>query len=249
VLPPEVEAQDVEYCLRESDWFIKGLLYSKAADPDRVTWMSAPANIQRAESKIYQLSVAQSLGLRVPDTLVSNDPEEIRSFCSGKGGEVVAKPLRLGYFDYGDRQTSVFTSRVSPDDLVEDVPLRMAPVIYQELLPKLFDIRVTVVGQRLFAAAIDSQRVPSAALDWRRTDSEDLPHYTHGLPAPVQEACLKYVAALGLNYGALDFVLTPQNEYVFLEINPNGQWIWLEDKLKLPISDAVANWLFANSES
>lgn len=247
LLPPEVAAQDAEYCLRESEWLLKGGLYSKGALARPVEWMSHPAKIQQAESKIYQLSVARSLGLAVPDTLISNDPERVRRFFREKSGEVVAKPLRLGYFDYGNRQTGVFTSRVAPDDLAEDAPLRMAPVIYQELVPKLFDIRVTVVGQKVFAAAIDSQSEPSAALDWRRTDNENLPHYAHDLPALVREACLSYMAALGLNFGALDFVLTPRNEYVFLEVNPNGQWVWIEEKLGFPISEAIATWLLDRS--
>jgi len=247
VMPPEVAAPDVEYCLRESEWFLKGGVYSRGALARSVEWMSHPVNIQHAESKIYQLSVARSLGLAVPDTLISNDPERIKGFFKKKEGEIVAKPLRLGYFDYGDRQTGVFTNRVSADDLVEDEPLRMAPVIYQELLTKLFDIRVTVVGQQVFAAAIDSQSEPSAALDWRRTDNENLPHYAHDLPASVQDACLSYMAALGLNFGALDFVLTPRNEYVFLEVNPNGQWVWIEEKLGFPISEAIATWLLDKS--
>jgi glutathione synthase/RimK-type ligase-like ATP-grasp enzyme len=247
LLPREIATQDAEYCLRESEWFLKGALYSRTSLARPVEWMSHPAKIQMAESKIYQLSVARSLGLTVPDTLISNDPKRVRSFFKEKGGEVVAKPLRLGYFDYGDRQTGVFTSRVAPDDLEEDTPLGMAPVIYQELLPKLFDIRVTVVGRRVFAAAIDSQSEPTAALDWRRTENKDLPHYAHDLPAQVRDACLNYTAALGLSFGAIDFVLTPRNEYVFLEVNPNGQWVWIEEKLGFPITEAIATWLLDGS--
>jgi glutathione synthase/RimK-type ligase-like ATP-grasp enzyme len=247
VLPQDVAAQDAEYCLRESEWFLKGALYSRASSDRPVKWMSHPAKIQMAESKIYQLSVARSLGLAVPDTLISNDPRRVRGFFEKKGGEIVAKPLRLGYFDYGDRQAAVFTSRVVPDDLKDDASLRMAPVIYQELLPKLFDIRITVVGRKVFAAAIDSQSDPAAALDWRRTENENLPHYDHALPVQVRDACLNYMEALGLEFGALDFVLTPRNDYVFLEVNPNGQWVWIEEKLGLPITEAIASWLLDGS--
>lgn len=246
-LSSEMAAHDAEYCLRESEWLLKGALYSRDALARPVEWMSHPSKIRMAESKIYQLSVARSLGLAVPDTLVSNDPERVREFFREKGGEVVAKALRLGYFDYGDRQTGVFTTRVVPSDLEEDAPLRMAPVIYQELLPKLFDVRVTVVGRQIFAAAIDSQSDAAAALDWRKTENEDLPHHAHDLPASVREACLRYMAALGLNFGALDFVLTPRNEYVFLEVNPNGQWVWIEDKLGFPVTEAIARWLLDRS--
>jgi glutathione synthase/RimK-type ligase-like ATP-grasp enzyme len=203
--------------------------------------------VQAAESKIYQLSVARSLGLRIPDTLVSNNPSEVRPFFDEHGAEVIAKPLRLGYFDYGDRQTGVFTNRVEPSHLEDGLAIRLAPVIYQPLIPKLSDVRVTVVGRQLFAVAIDSQSDPAASVDWRRTDNEDLPHSSHALPPRLEELCLAYVSALGLHYGAIDLVLTPDGEYVFLEINPNGQWVWMEEKLGLPISGAVASWLFRHS--
>ena len=246
-MPEELEEAHAEYCLRESEWFIRGAVYSRELASPRVAWMSHPAKIQAAESKVYQLCVARSLGLQVPDTLVSNNPSEVRKFFDEERGEVVAKPLRLGYLDYGDRQTGIFTNRVSPGELEDDPPIRLAPVIYQQLIPKLYDVRVTVVGGRLFAVAIDSQSDPAASVDWRRTDNPDLPHSVHKLPPRLEETCLEYVAALGLKYGAIDLVLTPEGEYVFLEVNPNGQWVWVEDKLGLPVSESIASWLFTHS--
>lgn len=133
-------------------------------------------------------------------------------------------------------------------DLADGVSLKLAPVIYQELVPKRFDIRVTVVHQDLFAVAIDSQKLEAAAIDWRRADTDTLEHYTHTLPSDVAEACLMLMKVLGLNYGAIDLVLTPDDKYLFLEINPNGQWVWMEDRLGLPISEAIATWLFNGSK-
>lgn len=242
VMPEELSKAHAEYCLRESDWFLRGLLYSR-----EVEWMSSPRSIQLAESKIYQLFVARSLGLEIPDTLVSNEPLEVRAFFSQKNGCVVAKPLRLGYFDYGSHQTSVFTTRVEQDDLQDDESIRIAPVIYQELIPKLCDVRVTIVDQQVFAVAIDSQSVPAARIDWRQTDTDQLPHSVHVLPKEIARASLELVDVLGLKFGALDFVITPKGDYVFLEVNPNGQWAWIEDKLGLPISESIADWLIAHS--
>jgi glutathione synthase/RimK-type ligase-like ATP-grasp enzyme len=246
-MPDELDAAHAEYCLRESEWFIRGAVYSLGLASPGVEWMSHPANVQAAESKIYQLSVARSLGFLIPDTLVSNDSEEVRKFFDEQGGEVVAKPLRLGYIDYGERQTGIFTNRVAAGDLEDGLAIRLAPVIYQRLIPKLSDIRVTVVGRQLFAVAIDSQSDPAASVDWRRTENEELPHSVHPLPPRLEELCLAYVSTLGLNYGAIDLVLTPEGEYVFLEINPNGQWVWMEERLGLPISDAIASWLVQHS--
>lgn len=247
-MPSDMSPAHAEYCLRESDWFIRGALYSMPLLSGVTAWMSHPASVQQAESKIYQLPVARSLGFHIPDTLITNDAAEVRRFYQEKGGQIVAKPLRLGYFDYGQKKTSVYTNKVEWSDLHDDVSIKVAPVIYQELIPKLYDIRVTVVGNRLFAAAIHSQDVLSALIDWRRSDTNELAHTVHTLPPQVSDSCLRLVKLLGLNYGALDLVLTPKNEYVFLEINPNGQWAWLEDELNLPISEEIANWLFAQSK-
>jgi glutathione synthase/RimK-type ligase-like ATP-grasp enzyme len=246
-MPDELDPAHAEYCLRESEWFIRGAVYSLGLASPSVEWMSHPAKVQAAESKIYQLSVARSLGFRIPDTLVSNDPGEVRKFFDEQGGEVIAKPLRLGYIDYGDRQTGIFTNRVSPGDLEDGMAIRLAPVIYQRLIPKLSDIRVTVVGGQLFAVTIDSQSDPAASVDWRRTEDENLPHSVHSLPPRLEELCLAYVSALGLKYGAIDLVLTPEGDYIFLEINPNGQWVWMEERLDLPISGAIASWLVHHS--
>jgi glutathione synthase/RimK-type ligase-like ATP-grasp enzyme len=241
-MPHEMAEAHTEYCLRESEWFIKGSVLA-LDQRSRIAWMSHPANIQMAESKLYQLSTANSLGFKLPETLVSNDPGEVRDFFTKKQGKIIAKPLGLGYFDYGDHQTSVYTNLVEWKHLQDDNSIRVSPVIFQELIPKRFDIRITIVGKRVFAVAIDSQSVESAKIDWRRTDTPELPHIIHDLPPSLEAKCLEYMLALGLNYGALDFVVTPDEEYIFLEINPNGQWVWMEDMLGLPISESIAAWL------
>jgi glutathione synthase/RimK-type ligase-like ATP-grasp enzyme len=241
-MPPEIENAHAEYCLRESEWFLRGALYAQD-----VAWMSHPARVAVAESKTYQLSVARSVGFRVPETLITNCAQDVRSFYEQLAHGMVAKPLRLGYFDYGERKTCIFTSKVEWSDLQDDGPIGLAPVIYQEMIPKLFDIRVTIVGQEVFSAAIDSQSVPSARIDWRRTDTNQLKHTVHELPSRISTLCLTLVAELGLSFGALDLVLTPEGEYVFLEVNPNGQWAWIEDILGLPISESIASWLLAHA--
>jgi glutathione synthase/RimK-type ligase-like ATP-grasp enzyme len=243
----EMDKAYQEYCLREVDWFIKGIIYSLDDNIPSVGWMNHPARAQFAESKIHQLTTARTLGLRIPKTLVSNDPVAVRRFWEEKEGRMIAKPLRLGYFDFGDRQTCVFTTPIAKEHLGDDEAIKVAPVIYQELIPKAYDIRVTIVGKTVFSAAIDSQSVPSATIDWRQSETEDLPHSVHELPKSVEAQCLAYMDALGLSFGALDLVLTPDNEYIFLEINSSGQWVWLEDRLKLPISETIAEWLWQST--
>lgn len=230
-----------EYSLRESDWYLKGVLFAIHAARRNVSWMSKPTALWEAESKLRQLQAAVHVSLECPPTLVSNDPEDIRCFFA-RHRSVVAKPLKLGYFDYGDTQSATFTTTITADALADDSALVAAPVIYQPNVPKQFDVRVTIVGDQVFAATIDSQAEPTAKTDWRQTAS-DLAHERHSLPMDVERSCLQLMRELDLAFGALDFVLTPDGRYVFLEINPNGQWLWIEDKLGFPITESVASWL------
>ena len=241
-LPPDTIPAHAEYCLRESQWFLRGLLWNLAEQVPAANWMSSPADIQRAESKMLQLQIAGTVGLAYPETLIGNNPDEIRAFFNQQNGRVVAKPLRLGYFDYGHVQTAAYTTAVSAVDLANDEALNAAPVIYQRHLEKRWDIRVTIVGESIYAAAIHSQEAVSARVDWRRADVE-LEHKVHVLPEEIAKACRRLMKILNLRFGAIDLVLTPAGQYFFLEINPNGQWLWLEDRLGYPITNGIAEWL------
>lgn len=242
-MPEEMKDAHAEYCLREADWFIKGCLWQLEKADQKIRWISPSSAMRFADSKILQLQIAKRLGFNIPETLVSTDPKKVRDFFVEQKEEVIAKPLRLGYFDYGEKQTSVYTSKVFWEDIQNDDEIKLAPVIYQKNLPKKYDIRVTIVGEKVFTVSIDSQKIPSAIIDWRKTETENIEHFHHQLPTDIEKRCVDYLKILGLNFGAIDFVLTPEDKYYFLEINPSGQWVWLEDKLKLPISYEIATWL------
>ena len=241
-LPADTHPAHAEYCLRESQWFVRGVLWNLAEYVPSANWMSFPTSTQRAESKMLQLDVAARVGFACPETLISNNPEEIRRFFLRYEGQVVAKPLRLGFFDYGDVQTAAYTTALTAADVATDGALEMAPVIYQRHLEKRCDVRVTIVGESMYPAVIQSQEANSAKVDWRRADVE-LAHEIHVLPDEIATACRRLMKALNLNFGAIDLVLTPKGEYYFLEVNPNGQWLWLEDKLRFPIADRIVEWL------
>jgi glutathione synthase/RimK-type ligase-like ATP-grasp enzyme len=110
-------------------------------------------------------------------------------------------------------------------------------------VPKRFDVRVTIVGRQVFAAAIDSQSDLSASIDWRLTDNPALPHHAVTLPESLTANLIRLMECLGLTFGAIDLVERPDGEFVFLEVNPSGQWLWLDRMLDLGISEAVADWL------
>ena len=99
------------------------------------------------------------------------------------------------------------------------------------------------MGANLFAAEILSQERESSSIDWRATDYPDLKHEPHVLPDEIAAKCHEMVRTLGLSFGAIDLVRTPEDDYAFLEINPNGEWLWLEYQLDFPIAQSIADWL------
>jgi glutathione synthase/RimK-type ligase-like ATP-grasp enzyme len=209
--------------------------------------MSPPAAVWAAEHKPYQLAVASRCGLRVPDTLISNEPSEAEKFFRHYRPDVIAKSVRTGYLEDATGPKAIFTSKVERSHMERISRLTVAPVTFQPLLHKQSDIRVTVVGERMFSAEICSQSDNDASIDWRRTSNPDLPHETHELPRPVERCLANYMRCLGLHYGAIDLVLDEDGDYWFLEVNPGGQWLWLDRILSLGITQRIADWLESGS--
>lgn len=237
--PPDMDAGVYEFALRETRAALVGSLLGL----ELIRFLNDPVKTWAAEFKPYQLQVAQAAGLRIPPTLISNDPAEVRAAFERFTGAMVAKAVRIGYAEPGGQPHAIYTSRVEEDHLRHDRDIELAPVIYQRLIPKRCDVRVTIVGEQLFAAEIHSQDDPAARIDWRRTANPELPHSPVALPVELQAKLLRLMAHLGLVYGAVDLAHTPSGEYVFLEVNPSGQWLWLEDQLSFPITLAVSRWL------
>jgi glutathione synthase/RimK-type ligase-like ATP-grasp enzyme len=132
---------------------------------------------------------------------------------------------------------------VRPRDLVHFQDVQLCPLVVQAYVRKTLEVRVTVVGSDVFAAEIHSQATRRTLVDWRRYDRTNTPHAVHTLPPEIAERCLGLVRAMGLAYGAIDLVLTPEGHYVFLEINPNGQYMWIEHLTGLPITDRLVRLL------
>ena len=235
--PGDMDSGIYNFCLEETRAALLGGLMRL---PGR--WMSHPSAVWQAEFKPFQLSVASEVGLSIPRTLVSNDPIAIRKAFDDFGSMIV-KPARTGHVVHSGDEYSIFTSRVLREHLDHLESARYSPAIYQELVPKKHDLRVTIVGHQVFAAAIDSQSDPAATVDWRHTKNPDLPHRRVLLPDPLQSLLRQLMKTVGLAFAAIDMVETPGGDFVFLEMNPSGQWLWIDDKLGLGISDAVTAWL------
>lgn len=210
------------------------------------TWIPGkPSDVARAENKLYQLALAARLGFAIPRTVIGNSPESLRAVYSESEGQMVTKAAEPEVFSQGERYFTGYTHVVNRRDLANHSSLRLAPAIMQEYIPKRVELRVNVVGARVLAAEIHSQDTASTRYDWRRYDLDRTPHLPHQLPPAVEARCVELVRALRLSFGAIDLIVTPSGEYVFVEINANGQWGWIQDLTGLPIADAIVDLLVA----
>jgi glutathione synthase/RimK-type ligase-like ATP-grasp enzyme len=207
-------------------------------------WVPAPVAVfRRAQFKASQLKVAANLGFEIPPTLITNNPVDFLEFYRRHGGRIVSKRVGFAFFSTKGAPFVRFTEVVSRRDVGYAGAVRYCPTIFQAYVPKRVELRITVVGRRAFAAEIHSQASNRTRHDWRRYDLRTTPHRPHELPPDVARRCVLLVRRLGLCFGTMDMVLTPDGRYVFLEINPNGQYLWIEHAAGLPISDAICDLL------
>ncbi|MFC9853856.1 ATP-grasp ribosomal peptide maturase [Streptomyces prasinus] len=207
-------------------------------------YVNHPAAVARAESKSAQLRRLARLGLRIPPTLITNDVKTAREFAVSHG-PLVCKTFRgLPVGDDG-QAGAIWAQRVDPETF--DDTLTVTAHLFQAEIPKTGDVRVTVVGRRVFAQRVAA---PDGALDWRRGDWDALLHAPITVPPPVQAALHAYLASFGLVFGCFDFALTGDGDdpehWTAIECNPNGQWGWLPDAED--ITEAFADLLTTERE-
>jgi hypothetical protein len=203
-----------------------------------------PSDMKVAQRKASQLGRAQALGFELAPTIVSNDPKEFLDLYRTEGGRLISKIN--GALTLRSRMGSEFmryTNTVSTRDVLHANSISYGPLVLQAYIPKRLEIRVTIVGNKVFAAEIHSQSANRTRFDWRRYDLGATPHKPHQLPADVARRCVELVKQSRLSYGTIDLILTPENRYVFLELNSAGEYGWIEQLTGLPISDAIADFL------
>lgn len=213
-------------------------------------WMNDYFSEQKAVNKLYQLSVAKCSGLQIPATMVTQDPASARAFYAKHQGGVLCKAIsQSGHVPAdetrGGRQ--IYANLVAEVGEGDFDRVRLAPTLLQRYIDKEYELRVTIVGSAIFAAAIESQRSERSKIDWRRYDTKNTPYYPYRLPGEVEQALLTLMRRLSLQFGAVDLIRSKTGEYVFLEVNPAGQWGWVEGMTGHPINEAVARWLMTRS--
>jgi glutathione synthase/RimK-type ligase-like ATP-grasp enzyme len=238
-LDPELEPSFREASERESraalEGFLSGLEGARFLDPLVAT--------RAAGDKLRQLRWAREAGLRIPRTLVTNDPAEARAFFTEVEGRMVAKLLTSLSTRMDGAGPFLPTSVVEEADLAGLESLRLCPMVFQERMEKATELRVVHVAGRLFTGAIGACGSRAGAVDWRCARAGEASWQPGELPAPTAARFCALMKRLGLSFGAADFIVPPEGEPVFLEVNPGGEWGMLERDLGLPISEAIAETL------
>lgn len=256
-LPIDLSEQEREFATDEIDHMLRSLWGSLK---DNCYWISYPEYIRHANLKGSQLQHAAQLGFEVPRTLITTDPEEARAFYEACGGQIIFKVMSDPFLGaskvaqkhpdqpppepYGTYTTLITESEVALLDSV-----RVVPCLFQEYIPKQVELRVTVIGNDIFAAEIHSQEHEKTRVDWRHYDVE-IPYRKATLPIEIAERCLALVRSYALNFSTMDLILTPDGHYVFIENNPNGQFIFIEERVpELRVTEALASCLIRGGNS
>jgi glutathione synthase/RimK-type ligase-like ATP-grasp enzyme len=212
-------------------------------------WMSHPDAVRGSHWKPEQLGRAARMGFAVPESLMTNVRAEVDRFSAAAEHGIVFKALSSILDAAASVGPEEALSRGVPTTLIgaehEEMLDSVAelPCFFQHYVPKRHELRVTVVGESVYAARIHSQDDPRTATDWRDMSAE-IRYEAEALAPEVERLCLDFVHSYGLTYGAIDLVVTPSGEHVFLENNPVGQFLFVEQLVpELDMTGAVARWL------
>jgi len=248
VQPPDGLAyEDAVFAEREGRAHVRALERHVAPS---AFWVNPPEIAATDGYKPLQLRTAATVGFCIPDTLFSNDPDKIAEFHRRWDGDVVFKSYH-GVAWSTEGEHGLKGKRVNrtvlllPEDLEQREALSAAPGIFQRRIEKAFELRVTAMGRTLIAARLDSQSHEATREDWR-SGQHLLTIEPFELPEEIAERCRRYMRAAKLNFGCFDFIVTPEGEYVFLEVNQAGQFLWKEARCpELPMLQAFCDFLIA----
>jgi ATP-grasp ribosomal peptide maturase len=227
---PHLPEQDARFAVTQARYGLGGVLASLPG----CLYVNHPHRIGDAEYKPSGLVAAGQAGFDVPATLITSSPDAARAFVK-RQHSVIYKPLSNPAYHVDGVSSVVRIAEVGAEDIDDHVA--GTAHLFQERIPKEADVRVTVIGTRVFCVRIDSD-----LLDWR-TDYGRL-EYTPVEPPPRTTAALfRYLDHFGLVFGAFDFCVGEDGRWWFLECNPSGQWYWLEPETGMPMLEAMADLL------
>jgi glutathione synthase/RimK-type ligase-like ATP-grasp enzyme len=247
-ISPAAHEDDMEFIERECRPHMRSMM--RLISPDAL-WLNTPTSAEQDIYKPLQIKTAISVGFNIPHTLFSNNPEEIRAFFYDHFENIIYKSYRSSYWLNENQKTPTisigYTARLRAEDLENDDALRISPGIFQQNIRKDYEVRVTVMGQSYIAVKILSQMNESTKEDWR-LDHGALKIERILLPKKIEISCLAYMKKARLNFGCFDFIVTPEGEYYFLEVNQMGQFLWKEEmQADIPLLQMFCDFLISGN--
>lgn len=222
-----IHEEDKDFVRKENAIYHESIPYLL---DDGAWWVNPIDSQQKTRSKIVQLKLANQCGFRVPETLISNSPEDIKAFIkSNNQKSVIYKPFFPKCWAEQDGIKMIYTDKISFEDLPSDTLLQVVPGIYQQYVEKKYELRVTCFGSHIKAVKIDSQKHASGQTDWRKIPGHELSLSEVELPQALKDKIILFMKKIGVVFGCFDFIVTPDNEFVFLELNEQGQFLWVEE--------------------
>lgn len=238
---PGSHPDDIRTIQINSEAYIENILPYLAGQD--TLWVNELDSELRCRSKLHQLVVASEVGFHVPETIISNDANEIRQFCREHNGKLIHKLFYPGAWENADgSKTIIRTSAVGLTELQSDFSLQSCPSIYQPLIDKAYELRVTVMGDNLISVKIDSQK-NGPTVDWRY-DSFDNKIDQITLPETIREKCFAICKRLGIRFGCIDLIVDISGKTIFLEVNSAGQFLWKEyQNPQLPMLSSFCSFI------
>jgi len=212
-------------------------------------WISPVNSIRKAENKIFQMIIAEKIGFEIPESLITTLKSEAISFIRSQKDDCIIKAIKTGFIENKKYPKIIFTNNISKNILSSLDRIKYCPTYFQKRVEKSYDLRVTVVGKVVFPAKIDSQSFEETKTDWRKGENAFLNFEALNLHETIKTKCIDLTKALNLQFSAIDLVVDINNKIEFLEINPNGQWAWIEKRLDYNISGELSNLLIKSGSN
>lgn len=224
----DVDEGEKKHTLNEWSAMLDGYL----SHIDTKLWINHPMNNALASSKLYQLGIAEELGLIIPKTLVTQEYSQLLDFYNECQNNLIIKPISHGYIERKDpkKDTLIYTNEVTVEQINNNKELlSLCPTLFQEKIDKTCDVRVNVIDREIVAVAIySSQNNLLQSTDIRRNNMLDVKYEVISLPSSIKTKLLKICEFYKLRFAAIDMAIDKNNRWFFFEINPNGQWAWLD---------------------
>jgi glutathione synthase/RimK-type ligase-like ATP-grasp enzyme len=235
-------SDEVNFKLWRDEWNITIMQIISFLEKSNVKWFDTPISLSNAGLKNQQIKSAKEITLSIPKTLISNDKYLIADFLNSNKENIVKLSTQPVFF-FEDDIYFVYTNKITIGDLNDFDNCVNSPMIFQEYIEKQYEVRYTFVNSKHFVCKIESQISEKSKIDWRRYDIKNTPYIEIEPPEEIYDKVNLYMKCLQLNYGTLDFIVDNDNKWWFLEINPVGQYGWIEQLTGMPITQAIVDYI------